>query len=100
MISRNISEWKPYLHDLGRVEVKHGLKLEVVNFYNQDAGNSQLPGKLKSAARKRSTKKWMLAAAAVLIVGNEFCCVAHRSSRTLGRFVAISFRKEHRGAAV
>jgi len=65
-------EWKPYLHDLGRVEVKHGLKLEVVNFYNQEAGNSQLPGKLKSAARKRSTKKWMLAAAAVLIAAMSF----------------------------
>src|SRR5256714_12866546 len=37
-------EWKPYLDDLGRVEVKHGLKLEVVNFYNQEAGNSRLPG--------------------------------------------------------
>src|SRR5437763_15636968 len=65
-------EWKSYLHDLGRVEVKHGLKLEVVNFYNQEAGNSQLPGKLKSAARKRSTKKWMLAAAAVLIAAMSF----------------------------
>ncbi|MEY2491875.1 MAG: hypothetical protein QOH24_826 [Verrucomicrobiota bacterium] len=66
------SEWKPYLHDLGRVEVKHGIKLEVVNFYNQEAGNSQLPGKLKSAARKRSTKKWMLAAAVVLIAALSF----------------------------
>src|SRR5213595_3096897 len=65
-------EWKPSLHNLGRVEVKHGLKLEVVNFYNQEAGNSQLPGKLKSAARKRSTKKWMLAAAAVLIAAMSF----------------------------
>jgi TolB-like protein/thioredoxin-like negative regulator of GroEL len=65
-------EWKPYLHDLGRVEVKHGVKLEVVNFYNQEAGNSQLPGKLKSAARKRSTKKWMLAAAVVLIAAMSF----------------------------
>src|SRR5438094_156519 len=66
------SEWRPYLHDLGRVEVKHGVRLEVVNFYNQEAGNSQLPGKLKSAARKRSTKKWMLAAAAVLIAAMSF----------------------------
>src|SRR5438477_3033922 len=66
------SEWRPYLHDLGRVQVKHGFKLEVVNFYNQEAGNSQLPGKLKSAARKRSTKKWMLAAAVVLIAAMSF----------------------------
>src|SRR6266403_4062668 len=65
-------EWKPYLHYLGRVEVKHGLKLEVVNFYNQEAGNSQLPGKLKSAGRKRSTKRWMLAAAVVLIAALSF----------------------------
>ena len=65
-------EWKPYLHDLGHVEIKHGLKLEVVNFYNQEAGNSQLPGKLKSAARKRNTKKWMLAAAVVLIAAVSF----------------------------
>src|SRR6266480_4202325 len=65
-------EWKLSLHDLGRVEVKHGLKLEVVNFYNQEAGNPQLPGKLKSAARKRSTKKWMLAAAAGLIAAMSF----------------------------
>src|SRR5438876_1589715 len=66
------SEWRPYLHDLGRVEVKHGVRLEVVNFYNQEAGNSQLTGKLKSAARKRSTKKWMLAAAVVLIAAISF----------------------------
>src|SRR5437764_1346266 len=65
-------EWKPYLHDLGRVEVKHGLKLELVNFYNQEAGNSQLPGKLKSAARRRSTRRWMLAAAVVLIAAMSF----------------------------
>src|SRR5438270_2949102 len=79
LISRRVAddlaqyhEWKPYLHDLGRVEVKHGLKLEVINFYNHETGNSQLPGKLKSAARKRSTKKWMLAAAVVLIAALSF----------------------------
>src|SRR6266480_4364101 len=66
------SEWRPYLHDLGRVEVKHGVRLEVVNFYNQEAGNSQLPGKLKSAARKRITKKWMLVTAVVLIAAMSF----------------------------
>jgi len=65
-------EWKPYLHDLGRVEVKHGLKLEVVNFYNQEAGNSQLPGKLKSAARKRNTRRWMVIATVALMAGLSF----------------------------
>src|SRR5258705_12944729 len=76
-------EWKPYLHDLRRVEVKHGLKLEVVNFYNQEAGNPQLPGKLKLAARRRSTRKVDGSCRSSLESGVEFCFLAHRSSRTL-----------------
>jgi TolB-like protein/class 3 adenylate cyclase/tetratricopeptide (TPR) repeat protein len=65
-------EWKPYLHDLGRVEVKHGVKLEVVNFYNHEAGNPQLPRKLKLAARKRSLRKWLIVAAVVLVAAFSF----------------------------
>src|SRR6059058_4831581 len=84
-------EWKPYLHDLGRVEVKHGLKLEVVNFYNQEAGNPQLPGKLKSAARKRSTKKWMLVAAAVLIAAMSFVVLRiGLRTRSVGSSLSVS----------
>ncbi len=66
------SEWKPYLHDLGRVEAKHGVRLEVVNFYNHEAGNPQLPGKLKLAARKRTTRRWMVVAAVVLMAALSF----------------------------
>jgi TolB-like protein/class 3 adenylate cyclase/Tfp pilus assembly protein PilF len=65
-------EWKPYLHDLGRVEVKHGVKLEVVNFYDHEAGNPQLPRKLKLAARQRSLRKWLIAAAVVLVAAFSF----------------------------
>src|SRR5207245_11463411 len=65
-------EWKPHLDELWCIEAKTGWKQEVVNFYDQEAGNSQLPGRLKSAARKRSTKKWMLAAALVLIAAMSF----------------------------
>src|ERR1700720_2830675 len=28
-------EWQPYLHDLGLVEVKHGVRIELVNFYDE-----------------------------------------------------------------
>src|SRR5881227_177253 len=84
-------EWKPYLHDLGRVEVKHGLKLELVNFYNQEAGNSQLPGKLKSAARRRSTRRWMLAAAVVLIAAMSFVVLRiGLRARSAGSSLSIS----------
>jgi TolB-like protein len=42
-------QWREHLHGLGQVEVKHGVKLDVVNFYNDEAGNPELPQKLKQA---------------------------------------------------
>src|SRR6202047_4354454 len=39
-------QWQPYLHDLGECEVKHGERLQLVNFYNNEIGNSALPNKL------------------------------------------------------
>src|SRR5207302_6323916 len=38
--------WQPLLHELGELEVKHGVKLGVVNLYNEELGNPQLPKRL------------------------------------------------------
>src|SRR5438552_9300354 len=53
LLSKRVAEdlqqngrWRPHLHDLGEVEVKHGDRVHVFNFYNGDAGNSDLPKKL------------------------------------------------------
>src|SRR2546430_1591614 len=46
------SEWKAYLHDLGQVEVKHGVTIDVVNFYDDEVGNAELPEKLNQARRE------------------------------------------------
>src|SRR5437660_8982353 len=35
------SLWQPLLHDLGEIEVKHGLKLGIVNLYTSDLGNPE-----------------------------------------------------------
>src|SRR5205807_7641793 len=43
------SRWRPHLHDLGEVEVKHGERVHVFNFYTDDAGNSDLPEKVRGA---------------------------------------------------
>jgi TolB-like protein/Tfp pilus assembly protein PilF len=40
-------QWQPHLYDLGVCEVKHGVKVEVVNFFDGDAGNPELPEKFK-----------------------------------------------------
>src|SRR5437764_9966180 len=40
------SLWQPHLHELGEIEVKHGVKLGVVNLYTEELGNPQPPKKL------------------------------------------------------
>jgi serine/threonine-protein kinase len=40
------SLWQPLLHELGEIEVKHGVKLGIVNLYTADLGNPHPPDKL------------------------------------------------------
>jgi tetratricopeptide (TPR) repeat protein len=42
-------EWQQYLHDLGECEVKHGVRVGVVNLYTQTLGNSRTPQKIKQS---------------------------------------------------
>src|SRR5947207_1975471 len=56
LVSKRVAEdlqqngrWRPHLHDLGEVEVKHGDRVHVFNFYTDDAGNSDRPKKLVQA---------------------------------------------------
>jgi serine/threonine-protein kinase len=43
--------WRPYLHDLGECEVKHGLRLHIFNLAKDNLGNPNLPQKLKRGMR-------------------------------------------------
>jgi TolB-like protein/Tfp pilus assembly protein PilF len=50
--------WQPYLHDLGDVEVKHGVVVSLVNFYAETIGNPNPPariGKLRGGVRLTTT---------------------------------------------
>jgi TolB-like protein/Flp pilus assembly protein TadD len=49
--------WQAHLHDLGEVEVKHGVKVPIVNFYTGNLGNPQLPQKLKEQRRKQVIRR-------------------------------------------
>src|SRR5438477_3962592 len=62
LLSRHIAEdliqyrqWQPYLHDLGECEVKHGLRLHLVNLYKDNLGNPQVPEKLKRRRWKHAS---------------------------------------------
>jgi adenylate cyclase len=43
------SRWRPHLHDLGEIEVKHGERVHVFNFYTDEAGNPEMPKKVLDA---------------------------------------------------
>ena len=40
-------QWRPYLHELGECEVKHGARVGLVNLYSEEVGNPAIPEKLK-----------------------------------------------------
>ena len=63
------SRWTPQLHDLGEIEVKHGVKLGLVNFYGDAFGNSAVPGKIKQARMSQVAKG--TAAAGPISAGNR-----------------------------
>ena len=50
-------QWAPRLRDLGECEVKHGVRLRLVNLYAEPLGNPEPPEKLKSAAVAVSAAK-------------------------------------------
>src|SRR4030095_15628873 len=63
LLSKHVAEdledyarWRPYLHELGECETKHGGAISVVNLYDDEVGNPQLPEKLKEAQRERAAK--------------------------------------------
>ena len=70
--------WHPYLHDLGECEVKHGLRLHIVNLHKDDLGNPALPEKLKTG------KKWKQAS------GNVDRSISLRRWPKMGLVAALS----------
>src|SRR5437870_6414810 len=42
-------QWQPQLHDLGEVEVKHGVRVRIFNLYSKELGNPEVPEKLRQA---------------------------------------------------
>jgi len=63
------SEWQACLHQLGEVEVKHGIRVDLANFFGDDFGNPGAPAKLTQArkARRRRILSWAAAGAVLLL---------------------------------
>ena len=89
LLSKHVAEdlehygnWRPLLHDLGECEVKHGVRLGVVNLHRDDIGNPQLPKKFR-ALQKRRTRRLGIVIAFILAllagVSAAFVIVSKRS---------------------
>jgi tetratricopeptide (TPR) repeat protein len=52
-VLRQIGSWNESLHDLGEVEVKHGLRLHLFNFWMEAGGKREQPSRLRLARAKR-----------------------------------------------
>src|SRR6266481_6386720 len=59
LLSKRVAEdleqfkhWRPHLYHLGECEVKHGDKIEIVNLFTAELGNSERPKRLTMPAQK------------------------------------------------
>jgi TolB-like protein/class 3 adenylate cyclase len=75
LLSKHIAEdleqyvhWQPLLHDLGECEIKHGVRLSVVNLYTSGVGNPQLPKKFQHLRKQRVRARWLSVVTALLFV--------------------------------
>jgi tetratricopeptide (TPR) repeat protein len=51
-VLRQLSVWNTKLHDLGEMEVKHGVRVHLYNFYTDEVGNPDLPQKLRTVQKE------------------------------------------------
>ena len=79
--------WQPQLHDLGEVQVKHGIRLDIVNLYTENVGNAAIPKKIaeakRNAARRAKIRVFGLVLG-ILIVGVVLFLLQRAKSTKLG----------------
>src|SRR3989442_366218 len=75
LLSKHVAEdleeyerWRPLLHDLGSCEVKHGVRVSVVNLYDDQVGNATLPRKFETVQKRRARVRWAEMAIALLVL--------------------------------
>src|SRR6516165_1093135 len=71
-------QWQIQLHDLGECDVKHGGRLHVVNLYTPEAGNPQVPTKVRQAVQKRRRALIAVLILLAAAVGGGYYFFSHR----------------------
>jgi serine/threonine protein kinase/TolB-like protein/Tfp pilus assembly protein PilF len=73
LLSKHVAEdlgeyekWRPRLHDLGSCEAKHGVRVSVVNLYDDQFGNAKLPRRFETLQKRQTRLRWAAMTAALL----------------------------------
>src|SRR5947207_1537476 len=92
LVSRHVAkdlegyeQWRPLLHDLGFCEVKHGVKLQIVNLCTEEAGNRALPAKLRAQRQGVARTRWILLSTSLVLLAAvvaTFVAVSRRAARS------------------
>jgi TolB-like protein/class 3 adenylate cyclase/Flp pilus assembly protein TadD len=103
LLSKHVAEdleeyqkWRPLLHDLGSCEAKHGVRVSVVNLYDDQFGNAKLPQRFETVQKRRKRLRWAVMAAALLALAIVIAGIAtlsrYRTQSTLavrGKSIAV-----------
>jgi len=76
LLSRHVGDdleqyprWRSLLHDLGECEVKHGVRIGIVNLSGDGVGNAATPKKFQAIKKHRAQVRWATVAVALLVLG-------------------------------
>ena len=96
LLSKHVAEdleeyekWRPLLHDLGSCEVKHGVRVSVVNLYDDQFGNAKLPLKFETVQKRRTRLRWAEVVVALLVL-----------AAIIAAFVLLLRRPTHSAVAI
>ena len=83
LVSKHVAEdleeyekWRPFLHDLGTCEAKHGVRISVVNLYDDQFGNAKLPLKFETLQKRRKRVRGVAIAAVLLALATIVAGIA------------------------
>src|SRR6266567_1442485 len=89
-------QWRSHLHDLGECEVKHDVRVHVVNLYTDELGNQAVPEKLRqvkatqpapaiaAAEAKPARRPWSWLAALIIVAALAAAAGFYISSHRFG----------------
>ena len=83
LVSKHVAEdleeyqqWRPVLHDFGTCEAKHGVRISVVNLYDDQFGNEKLPLKFETLQKRRKRLRGVAIAAVLLALATIVAGIA------------------------